>query len=242
MRFLKVAICLIVPVSLLAQTKSDSLQLLRNTLKLYDLDFTQAEADSMLDNIENFTENYKALHKTLPTNDIPYPFAFNPLPHGETIPTKQEKIVWDISNSVQMPANKNELAFYSIMQLASLVKNKKITSVELTKFFIDRLKKWGDTLQSVITLTEDLAMQQARQADEEIKKGIYKGPLHGIPYGLKDLFAVKGYKTTWGSTPYKNQVIDEDSYVYAQLENAGAVLCAKLSLGALAYNNKWFGG
>ena len=85
-------------------------------------------------------------------------------------------------------------------------------------------------------------MQQAKQADEEIKKGIYQGPLHGIPYGLKDLFAVKGYKTTWGTTPYKDQVIDEDSYVYTQLKKAGAVLCAKLSLGALAYNNKWFGG
>ena len=242
MRFLIPVILLASPISLLAQTKSDSIQLIRNAVKLYDLDFTAPEADSMLDNVKDFTENYKALHKTLPTNGIPYPFAFDPLPHGETIPTRQEKIVWDISNNIQMPANKNELAFYSIMQLASLIKNKKITSVELTKFFINRLKKWGDTLQSVITLTEDLAMQQAKQADEEIKKGIYKGPLHGIPYGLKDLFAVKGYKTTWGSTPYKDQVIDEDSYVYTQLKNAGAVLCAKLSLGALAYNNKWFGG
>jgi Asp-tRNA(Asn)/Glu-tRNA(Gln) amidotransferase A subunit family amidase len=242
MRFLVAGIFLIAPLSLLAQTKRDSIQLLRSTVKLYDLDFTEREADSMLDDIKDFTENYKALHKTLPANDIPYPFAFDPLPHGETIPTKQEKIFWDVSNNIQMPANKNELAFYSIMQLASLVKNKKITSVELTKFFIARLKKWGDTLQSVITFTEDLAMQQAKQADEEISKGLYKGPLHGIPYGLKDLFAVKGYKTTWGSTPYKDQVIDEDSYVYTQLKNAGAVLCAKLSLGALAYNNKWFGG
>src|SRR6476646_3565288 len=218
------------------------MQLIRNTVKLYDLDFTGTEADSMLDNVKDFTENYKALHKTLPTNNIPYPFAFDPLPHGETIPVKQEKITWEVSNNVQMPANKNELAFYSIMQLASLVKNKKITSVELTRFFIERLKKWGDTLQSVITLTQDLAMQQAKQADEEIQKGIYKGPLHGIPYGLKDLFAVKGYKTTWGTTPYKDQYIDQDSYVYTQLKNAGAVLCAKLSLGALAFNNKWFGG
>jgi Asp-tRNA(Asn)/Glu-tRNA(Gln) amidotransferase A subunit family amidase len=242
MRILIAAIFLIVPISLFTQTKRDSIQLLRSTVKLYDLDFTEPEADSMLDNIKDLTKNYKALHKTLPTNDIPYPFAFDPLPHGETIPTKQEKIVWDVSNNIQMPANKNELAFYSIMQLASLVKNKKITSVELTKFFIARLRKWGDTLQSVITLTEDLAMQQAKQADEEISKGIYKGPLHGIPYGLKDLFAVKGYKTTWGTTPYKDQVIDEDSYVYTQLKNAGAVLCAKLSLGSLAYNNKWFGG
>src|SRR6476620_6012910 len=242
MRFFISIIYLIATISLFSQTKSDSMQLIRNTVKLYDLDFTGPEADSMLNNVKDFTENYKALHKTLPANNIPYPFAFNPLPHSETIPTKQEKITWEVSNNVQMPANKNELAFYSIMQLASLVKNKKITSVELTKFFIERLKKWGDTLQSVITLTQDLAMQQAKQADEEIQKGIYKGPLHGTPYGLKDLFAVKGYKTTWGSTPYKDQVIDEDSYVYTQLKNAGAVLCAKLSLGALAYNNKWFGG
>jgi Asp-tRNA(Asn)/Glu-tRNA(Gln) amidotransferase A subunit family amidase len=85
-------------------------------------------------------------------------------------------------------------------------------------------------------------MQQAKQADEDLQKGIYHGLLHGIPYGLKDLFAVKGYKTTWGTTPYKDQVIDEDAFVYQQLHKAGAVLCAKLSLGALAYNNKWFGG
>jgi Asp-tRNA(Asn)/Glu-tRNA(Gln) amidotransferase A subunit family amidase len=104
------------------------------------------------------------------------------------------------------------------------------------------LKKWGDTLQCVITLTEDLALKQAKQADEDLKNGIYHGILHGIPYGLKDLFAVKGYKTTWGSTPYKNQTINEDAFVYQQLHKAGAVLCAKLSLGALAYNNKWFGG
>jgi Asp-tRNA(Asn)/Glu-tRNA(Gln) amidotransferase A subunit family amidase len=97
-------------------------------------------------------------------------------------------------------------------------------------------------LECVITLTEDLALKQAAQADEEIKKGYYRGPLHGIPYGLKDLFAVKGYKTTWGSVPYKDQTIDEDAFVYTQLKNAGAVLCAKLTLGELAYADLWFGG
>ncbi|RYF93261.1 MAG: amidase, partial [Chitinophagaceae bacterium] len=127
-------------------------------------------------------------------------------------------------------------------QLASLIKNKKISSEELTRFFLDRLKKWGDTLECVITLTDSLAIAQARQADAEIKRGIYKGPLHGIPYGLKDLFAVKGYKTTWGSVPYKDQYIDEDAYVYTQLQKAGAVLCAKLTLGELAYNDLWFNG
>jgi Asp-tRNA(Asn)/Glu-tRNA(Gln) amidotransferase A subunit family amidase len=242
MRFTISGIILLVSVASFSQTRKDTVQLIRSTVKLYDLDFTEAEADSMVENVTSDLQVMKGLHQTLPTNDVPYPFAFNPLPFGEKIPTNQQRLVWDIPNNIYMPANRNELAFYSIMQLAGLIKNKRISSVELTKFFIDRLKKWGDTLQSVITLTEDLALQQAKQADEEIKKGIYKGPLHGIPYGLKDLFAVKVYKTTWGSTPYKDQLINEDSYVYTQLKKAGAVLCAKLSLGALAFNNKWFGG
>ena len=225
-----------------AQTKADSLQLIRNTAKLYDLDFTDAEADSMMGNLNNYLLLYKGMHKTLPANDIPFPFAFNPDPLGMKVSTRREKIYWDIPLRVELPANRNELAFYSIPQLASLILNKKISSVNLTKFFIDRLKKWGDTLECVITLTEDLALKQAQQADDELKTGIYRGPLHGIPYGLKDLFAVKGYKTTWGSTPYKDQMLDMDSYVYKKLKDAGAVLCAKLSMGALAYNNKWFGG
>ncbi|MGB5026941.1 MAG: amidase [Chitinophagaceae bacterium] len=225
-----------------SQTKADSILLVRQTVNLYDLDFTEAEADSMLESITDFYQLYKGLHRTLPANDIPYPFAFNPAPAGMKIATKKEKIAWNIPLRTELPANKNELAFYSLPQLASLIVNKKISSVDLTKFFIDRLKKWDDTLECVITLTEELALKQATQADLELKQGIYRGPLHGIPYGLKDLFAVKGYKTTWGSTPYKDQVVDIDSYVYEQLKKAGAVLCAKLSLGALAYNNKWFGG
>ena len=225
-----------------AQTHEDSTKLFRQTASLYDLDFSQAEADSMTNNLIYWKSIYLKMHQQLPKNDLHFPFAFNPAPTGHKVPALQQKIVWDIPADVSIPANKNDLAFYSILQLASLVKNKKVTSVDLTKFFIARLKQWGDTLESVITLTEDLALQQARAADDEIKKGKYRGPLHGIPYGLKDLFAVKGYKTTWGSTPYKDQTINEDAYVYSQLKNAGAVLCAKLSLGALAYNNKWFGG
>ncbi|HEX2609145.1 MAG TPA: amidase [Flavisolibacter sp.] len=223
-------------------TRNDSLQLLQQTASLYDLDFTLAEADSMLENIQYFRTIYQSLHKELPPNSLAFPFAFQPAPAGSKIPSVQKAISWELPAAVKMPANKNDLAFYSIKQLASLIHTRKITSVALTRFFLDRLKKWGDTLQSVITLTEDLAMKQAREADEEISKGKYRGPLHGIPYGLKDLFAVKGYKTTWGSTPYKDQMIDEDAFVYTQLRKAGAVLCAKLSLGALAYNNKWFGG
>ena len=242
MRYLFTVVLFITITIAHAQTKSDSIQQIRNTVKWYDLDFTDAEADSMLGNVTGFYQLYKGMHKTLPANDLPFPFAFNPLPMGMKAPDKIEKIVWKIPSGIELPANRNELAFYSIPQLASLIRNKKISSVDLTKFFIDRLKKWGDTLECIVSLTEELALQQAKQADDELKKGIYHGPLHGIPYGLKDLFAVKGYKTTWGSTPYKDQVVDVDSYVYQQLKKAGAVLCAKLSMGALAQNNKWFGG
>ena len=225
-----------------AQTKADSIATIQNWAKWYDLDFTNAEADSMMSNLVNFRQSYAKMHQRLPKNDLAFPMAFKPAPVGFKIPVSQQKISWQIPANVSLPKDKNDLAFYSILQLASLIKNKKISSMELTQFFIDRLKKWGDTLESVITLTEELAMKEAKQADDELKKGIYRGPLHGIPYGLKDLFAVRQYKTTWGSTPYKDQVVDEDAFVYTQLKNAGAVLCAKLSLGALAYNNKWFGG
>jgi hypothetical protein len=242
MRFL--LFLLVLCSSLLAhtQTKSDSIKLLGDVVKLYDLSFTDPELDSMLGGVKNNHELYRAMHKALPPNALPYPFAFIPTPHGMSVPRTPQTVNMPIHLGTAVPANKNELAFFSIPQLAGLLKTKKITSVELTQFFIDRLKKWGDTLECVITLTEDIAMQQAREADEEIKNGRYRGLLHGIPYGLKDLFAVKGTKTTYGSAPYKDQEIDEDAFVYKQLKNAGAVLCAKLSLGALAYDNRWFGG
>lgn len=242
MKRLLLGIFLFASLPALAQTKQDTIQLLQQTAGLFDLNFTASEADSMMTSIQDYANTYKGMHSTMPPNGLAYPFAYNPAPIGFTIPTKQQKIVWNIPASVPLPKNRAELAFYSIPQLASLIKNKKISSVELTQFFIDRIKKWDDSLKAVITLTEDLALQEAKQADADLKKGIYHGPLHGIPYGLKDLFAVKGYKTTWGTTPYKDQVIDENAYVYEQLKKAGAVLCAKLSLGALAYNDLWFGG
>jgi Asp-tRNA(Asn)/Glu-tRNA(Gln) amidotransferase A subunit family amidase len=225
-----------------SQSHRDSLQFLQQVATLYDLNFTEAEADSLQGDIISMKSIYRQMHKELPKNDLAFPFAFNPAPYVFAIPTNQQKISWTLPVTTALPKNRNDLAFYTVAQLASLVKTKKITSVELTRFFIDRLKKWGDTLECVITLTEDLAMRQAKEADAELKHGRYRGPLHGIPYGLKDLFAVKGYKTTWGTRPYMNQVIDQDSYVYTRLKEAGAVLCAKLSLGSLAYDNRWFGG
>ncbi len=242
MKKLFVLFFLLPGLALFSQPHKDSLRFLRQVATLYDLDFTEAEADSMQSNIVGMKSVLVQLHKELPKNDLLFPFAFNPAPPGMKVPVNQQKITWLLPANVPLPQNRNDLAFYSVAQLASLIKSKKITSVELTRFFLARLKKWGDTLECVVTLTEELALQEARQADADLKKGIYRGPLHGIPYGLKDLFAVKGYKTSWGAMPYKDQQLDENAYVYTKLKAAGAVLCAKLTLGALAMGERWYGG
>jgi Asp-tRNA(Asn)/Glu-tRNA(Gln) amidotransferase A subunit family amidase len=225
----------------IAQPTIDSTTI-KAAAQLFDLSFTPSETDSMLDGIKENRIGYQKLHSLPIPNSLSYPFGFNPTPLGFVRPANQQSINWSIPSNIELPKNKSELAFFSILELAALIKNKKISSVALTKFFIERLRKWGDTLECVISLTEELALKQAKKADDELARGVYRGPLHGIPYGLKDLFAVKGYKTTWGSVPYKDQVIDEDAFVYTQLKNAGAVLCAKLTLGELAYNDLWFGG
>jgi Asp-tRNA(Asn)/Glu-tRNA(Gln) amidotransferase A subunit family amidase len=209
--------------------------------RIFDLEFTQQELDSMYEGIQENLANYRLMHKQKLSNSVPMSLWQSPLLPGMRIDTEKDNIRWKLPKT-PLPENINDLAFYNISQLAYLIRNKKISSVELTTFFIGRLKKYGDTLHCVIALTEQLAMEQARRADEEIAAGKYRGPLHGIPYGLKDLFAVRGTKTTWGAAPYKDQVIDEDAYVYQRLQEAGAVLIAKFTLGALAMGDYWYGG
>jgi Asp-tRNA(Asn)/Glu-tRNA(Gln) amidotransferase A subunit family amidase len=135
-----------------------------------------------------------------------------------------------------------ELAFLPVTQLGPLVRARLVSSVELTRMYLDRLKRYGPKLNCVVTLTEDVALKQAAEADREIRAGRYRGPLHGIPWGAKDLFATKGIPTTWGAEPYQNQVIDYDATAVERLTKAGAVLVAKLSMGALAQGGLWFGG
>ena len=210
--------------------------------KIIGLDFTDAERDSMLDNLKEQLSNYENIRKVALSNDIPPSIIFNPIPVGYIFPLGNSKVKFSNYKSTKMPTDKNDLAFYSIGQLAELIRTKQISSTELTKFFIDRLKKYDPQLHCVITLTEDRALGQAKKMDEEIAAGKYRGILHGIPFGVKDLLATKDYKTTWGAMPYKDQMIDEDATVITKLENAGAVLCAKLTMGALAWGDVWFGG
>lgn len=209
--------------------------------KLFDLSFTEKEIDTMYAGVKENLIGYRQMHKYTIDNSVQMSMAQNPVLPGMIFPAKQEKIKWS-TEKISMPSNINELAFYSISQLAYLIKTKQISSVALTQFFIDRIKKYGDTLACVISITDSIALDQAKKADEEISAGKYKGLLHGIPYGLKDLFAVKSTKTTWGAAPYKNQRIEEDAYVYTKLKEAGAVLVAKFTLGALAMGDYWYGG
>jgi len=208
----------------------------------YDLSFTIAERDSLFKGLEDYQKAFQAIHKYKLNNSTPMSLVFDPIPVGMKVETVQKPIDWGLPNYVVLPANKEELAFYPVYKLAVLIKNRKITSTALTQLYLKRLKKHAPTLQCVITLLEDTALKQAKQADDEIAKGKYRGPLHGIPYGIKDLLSVEGTETTWGAVPYKDQVIRETATVVKKLEEAGAVLTVKLTLGALAMGDIWFGG
>jgi Asp-tRNA(Asn)/Glu-tRNA(Gln) amidotransferase A subunit family amidase len=210
--------------------------------KLFDLKFTNKEIDTMYAGIKENITVYKNMHQTNLSNSIPMSNWQSPMVPGLQINTKQNKIKWSFNKNITLPTNRADLAFYSVADLSVLIKTKKISALELTQFFIDRIKQYGDSLQCVISITESIALEQAKAADAELASGKYRGPLHGIPYGLKDLFSVNGTKTTWGAAPYKDQVIAEDAYVYNRLKEAGAILVAKFTLGSLAMGDYWFGG
>ncbi|MFT4031862.1 MAG: amidase [Siphonobacter sp.] len=210
--------------------------------KVLGLEFSPAEADSMVINLQNNRKSYEVMRTFEIKNAVAPALYFNPLPAGFVFEKTQTLFQTSTSKSVKRPANRNELAWYSVHDLAELIRTKQLSSLELTRFFLDRLKAYDPQLHCVITITEALALEQAARADAEIKAGKYRGLLHGIPYGAKDLLAKKGYKTTWGSVAYKDQALDYDAVVIQRLEKAGAVLCAKMTLGELAMGDVWFGG
>ncbi|MGB9835631.1 MAG: amidase [Candidatus Saccharicenans sp.] len=212
--------------------------------KIAGLKFTSRERAMMLSDLEENLQSYKKIREIKLSNDVSPALLFNPLPPGFDLEKyrKQTEFIYEEPKEVPLPENLEDLAFYSVRQLSWLIKNRRISSEFLTRLYLERLKKYGPKLHCLVTLTEDLALKQARKADRELAAGIYRGPLHGIPYGLKDLFATRGYPTTWGSPIYRTQMIDENATVYEKLTQAGAVLVAKLSMGELAWGDVWFGG
>ena len=234
--------CFMMAITFTAFTQEITTKEIAGAEKMYGLQFSEAKRDSMMNQLKADQQLYQYLHSFNLANSVPLPQWFDPILPNMKFSSSQQSITWNIPQNISMPADTSQLAFYSIAQLSSLLKQHKITAVQLSHFFINRLKKYGDTLHCVISFTENIAMRQAKLADEAFAKGVIKSPLQGIPYGLKDLFAVKGTKTTYGSPPFKGQAIEEDAFVYQQLEKAGAVLIAKLSMGELAMDDIWFGG
>ncbi|PZV86409.1 Asp-tRNA(Asn)/Glu-tRNA(Gln) amidotransferase A subunit family amidase [Algoriphagus aquaeductus] len=209
---------------------------------LIGLSFTPQEKDSMVSTLTNHRNNYEIIRKTKLENAVAPALVFNPLPQGFFPNQEQKPYDWGLPSQVDLPAKENDIAFLPVSHLSVLIRNKQISSERLTRIFLDRIKTYSDTLQCLVSLTEESALQKARAMDKEIAEGKYRGPLHGIPYGIKDLLSVKGTKTTWGAMPFKDQVIDETATVVQKLEDAGGVLVGKFTLGALAMGDVWFGG
>jgi hypothetical protein len=209
---------------------------------IFGLDFSHQEVDSMLPDLESNRKSYSQIRKAGLTNDISPAIHFDPRPQHFDFPKLDVKNQFSKPDKIDLPENLDELAFYTVKELSYLIKSKKISSLKLTQFFLDRLKKYDDKLHFVISFTDEYALAQAEKMDNELESGKYRGYLHGIPYGAKDLLAKKNYLTTWGAEPFKKQQFDKDATVIKKLEEAGAILVAKTTMGALAWGDVWFGG
>ncbi|WP_419941244.1 amidase [Candidatus Palauibacter sp.] len=213
-------------------------------VRVAGLDFSDEEVDLMVEEVNAMRERYAQLRTMRMPNSVVPALHFEPVLPGTSYPAPSESTVFRYTRAqgLERPADLEELAFRPVTELAELVRTRQVTSTELTEMYLGRLRAHGDTLLAVITLTEELAMRQAARADAEIARGYYRGPLHGIPWGAKDLLSEDETLTTWGAKPYEEQYIPEDSTVGRKLEEAGAVLLAKLTLGALARGDVWYGG
>ncbi len=219
-------------------------EMLTSAAAIAGLSFTDDELRTVADRLNgerSVLASYATLRGQELGNSVPPAIVFNPVPPGMSLPT--ERRPQQLSDAeVPRPRTDEDLAYLGVRELAQLLERRDVSSTDLTKLYLTRLRAYDSSLHCVVTLTEELALAQARRADAEIAAGRYRGPLHGIPWGAKDLLAVRGYPTTWGASPYRDQVIDADASVFSRLTEAGAVLVAKLSMGALAQGDRWFGG
>jgi len=218
-----------------------SIEMIESAEKLIGIELTEKERKEILEGLNNNLEAYQNIRAQKIDYNTNPSMVFNPIPPNMKISREKKPIKFN-KIQIQKPDKIENCAFLSVLQLAKLIQTKQITSTDLTKMYLTRLKKYDPTLKFVVNFTEELALKQAQKADKEIQAGNYRGLLHGIPYGIKDLFSVKGYPTTWGTKAFKDRIIDHDASVVQKLEEAGAVLLAKLTTGILASGDQWFGG
>ena len=220
--------------------KSITNEMIDSAARLAGLSFSQIDREEMVLGINANLASYKALRKIRIDQNTPPPIYFNPAVPGQKFSKKRKPFIQSKRMSVSRPSNLEEIAFWPITDLSQLIESRQVSSEELTQMYLKRIKQHDSKLNSVITLTEKLAIKQARKMDREIKAGNYRSSLHGIPWGAKDVIAKSGYRTTWGAKAYRNQVIDYDATLVSRLEEAGAVLIAKLSTGEIARGDRWF--
>lgn len=219
-------------------------EMIDNAAAIADVAIADEYKEMMLADLNDRAKGYEEIYKLKIPNSVDPALLFDPVLPGMKFETERKPLRMSKAPNATASAPKNleDLAFASVRELAELVRTKKVSSLALTEMYLGRLKKYDPTLKFTVTLTEERALAQAKKADAEIAAGKYRGPLHGLPWGAKDLLATKGYRTTWGAGGFENQMIDEDATVVKRLDDAGAVLVAKLTLGALALGDVWFGG
>jgi Asp-tRNA(Asn)/Glu-tRNA(Gln) amidotransferase A subunit family amidase len=210
--------------------------------KIAGLEFNDDQRDQLVSGLSNRVRNYERIRALQLPNSVVPALHFDPVLPGMTFTTERRPFRASQPPAVQRPADLAAVAFWPVTQLAELVRTRQVMPSELTEMYLRRLKRYDPTLLAVVTLTESRARAQAAQLDEELRAGRYRGPLHGIPWGAKDLLATQGYPTTWGASAYRDQVLEYDATVVERLDAAGAVLVAKLTMGALAQGDRWFGG
>jgi len=228
----------------MADEKKVTREMIDAAALIADVHIADEYKDMLLDGLNGYSEGFEAIYGLHLKNEVAPALIFDPVLPGMKFETERRpmKISAAPNATGTAPKNIEDVAFYSVRQLAELVRTRKISSAALTEMYMARLKRYDPLLKFVITLTEERATAQAIEADRDIAAGKYRGPLHGLPWGAKDLLAVKGYRTTWGAGGFEDQSLDEDATVVKRLDTAGAVLVAKLTLGALAQGDKWFGG
>jgi Asp-tRNA(Asn)/Glu-tRNA(Gln) amidotransferase A subunit family amidase len=222
--------------------QSITLEMLTDALKLSGIELTEAERKSMVETANRNLARYAELRAIDIPNDVSPPFHFSPLVPGLEVSKLKRPFRLSPPPAVERPANLEDVAFWPVRHLAELLRTRQVTSAELAEMYLARLHRYNPKLNNVVTFLDDVGRADARRADAEIAAGKYKGPLHGIPWGAKDIIAVKGYKTTWGSPAFKDQLLDYDASVVEMLREAGAVLIAKLATGELASGDSWFNG
>jgi len=218
-----------------------TLEMIQAAFRLSGMSASDEEAKTMVQGVNQNLTRYREIRSLHIPNNVSPAFHFSPIVPGMKVNRTREPIRFS-APAVKRPRNLEEVAFWPVTELAQLIKTRQATSAELTKMYLERLHKYNEKLNCVVTFLDDVAMSQAGQADAEIAAGKRRSPLHGIPWGAKDILAVKGYKTTWGSGAFKDQILEEESSVVEMLRDAGAVLLAKLSAGELASGDYWFGG